>query len=316
MLKFFLLVLVVFHQLDAIDAAAAKDRLADIPALVFSQGRQTAFRRTSPVAQLTCEGEECRGFTAGTVRCVNAGRGANNGDPDWECKTDMPAGYQFGPVVVSCEGYDYPEDPFVLRDSCGLTYRLIYSPPSKASTTSAASGAPAASAATTATTTTTTTVETVDVHVHAPARQASTSVQAPDWWPLLVFVLLLLLVVWLYAVFCPVERAAVVHVAPGGPVVSSPVYVPATPTYVSTPPIIVSPIPAASGYHHHYHHPSTFVATPPPPVARTTVTTTTVRTGGSDASPPSYSSSSGSGSGSSGTAPMQSQTGFGTTKRR
>ena len=33
----------------------------------------------------------------------------------------MDSGYQFGRIQVSCEGYDYPDDPYVLRGSCGVS---------------------------------------------------------------------------------------------------------------------------------------------------------------------------------------------------
>ena len=38
----------------------------------------------------------------------------------WECKTDMDSQYRFGEIAVSCEGYDYPDDPYVLKGSCGV----------------------------------------------------------------------------------------------------------------------------------------------------------------------------------------------------
>lgn len=38
----------------------------------------------------------------------------------WECKADMDNAYRFGETTVVCEGYDYPEDPYVLRGSCGV----------------------------------------------------------------------------------------------------------------------------------------------------------------------------------------------------
>ena len=33
---------------------------------------------------------------------------------------------RFGNVEVVCEGYDYPDDPFILKGSCGLEYTLDY----------------------------------------------------------------------------------------------------------------------------------------------------------------------------------------------
>jgi len=32
--------------------------------------------------------------------------------------------YRFGNIAVSCEGYDYPDDPYILAGSCGLEYTL------------------------------------------------------------------------------------------------------------------------------------------------------------------------------------------------
>lgn len=34
----------------------------------------------------------------------------------------MDNAYRFGQVTVGCEGYEYPDDPFVLRGSCGVIY--------------------------------------------------------------------------------------------------------------------------------------------------------------------------------------------------
>ncbi|KAG9463279.1 hypothetical protein GDO78_022056, partial [Eleutherodactylus coqui] len=42
----------------------------------------------------------------------------------WECKVEMDSAYRFGKIEVSCEGYEYPTDPYILRGSCGLEYTL------------------------------------------------------------------------------------------------------------------------------------------------------------------------------------------------
>lgn len=36
----------------------------------------------------------------------------------------MDSSYRFGRIEVNCEGYDYPDDPYVLKGSCGLQYTL------------------------------------------------------------------------------------------------------------------------------------------------------------------------------------------------
>ena len=58
------------------------------------------------------------------VQCYN--RGFDGVDVQWECKTDMDNDFRFGRVDVICEGYDYPDDPYITRGSCGLEYTLDY----------------------------------------------------------------------------------------------------------------------------------------------------------------------------------------------
>lgn len=48
----------------------------------------------------------------------------DDGQPRWECKAELPYGVTFGEVLVSCEGYESRDDPFVLIGSCSLTYSL------------------------------------------------------------------------------------------------------------------------------------------------------------------------------------------------
>lgn len=86
----------------------------------------TTARRSSPVPQLKCAGGSagCRVFIPQTVQCYN--RGWDGYDVQWECKTDMDKRYRFGQIVVSCEGYDYADDPYILAGSCGLEYDIDY----------------------------------------------------------------------------------------------------------------------------------------------------------------------------------------------
>jgi len=42
------------------------------------------------------------------------------------CKADLPEKLRFGRIDVSCEGWDHPGDPFVMKGSCGLEYRLVH----------------------------------------------------------------------------------------------------------------------------------------------------------------------------------------------
>lgn len=42
----------------------------------------------------------------------------------WECKADMDNAYRFGRIEVSCEGFNHPDDAYILKGSCGLEYTL------------------------------------------------------------------------------------------------------------------------------------------------------------------------------------------------
>ena len=84
----------------------------------------TTGRRSSPVPQLSCVGGSGsgRGWEPAVVQCYN--RGWDGREVQWECKADMEGAVRFGRVEVVCEGYDYPEDDFILAGSCGLEYTL------------------------------------------------------------------------------------------------------------------------------------------------------------------------------------------------
>jgi hypothetical protein len=98
--------------------------LKDTKVLTLYHGKYTTSRRSSPIPQLKCIGGTagCSSFMPQVVQCYN--RGFDGYDVQWECKTDMDNAYRFGKVEVSCEGYEYPEDPHILRGSCGLEYTL------------------------------------------------------------------------------------------------------------------------------------------------------------------------------------------------
>merc|ERR1712227_659937 len=101
-----------------------KVKLKDVDVLTLYQGKMTNGRRSSPVPQLSCRGGTagCGAFVPEVVQCYN--RGSDGLDVQWECKTDMDNKYRFGKISVSCEGYDYPDDPYILAGSCGLDYTI------------------------------------------------------------------------------------------------------------------------------------------------------------------------------------------------
>jgi hypothetical protein len=107
--------------------------LEKVTAITLEDGKQTNARRTSPIPQLDCVGGSagCYGYRPKIVQCRNAG--FDGYEVQWECKAEMDSKYRFGRIEVSCEGYDYPDDPYVLRGSCGVSIislhisSLIYS---------------------------------------------------------------------------------------------------------------------------------------------------------------------------------------------
>lgn len=98
--------------------------LEDIRTLTLRHGEMTTSRRSSPVPQLKCVGGTagCYAFIPQHVQCYN--RGSDGYDIQWECKTNMDTKYRFGKIDVTCEGYDYADDPYVLAGSCGLEYAM------------------------------------------------------------------------------------------------------------------------------------------------------------------------------------------------
>ncbi|KAI1703546.1 SOCE-associated regulatory factor of calcium homoeostasis domain-containing protein [Ditylenchus destructor] len=107
-------------------AEAQRVLLRDVTSITLNRGVYTSGRRSAPVPQLQCTGGTANGkYSPKTVQCYN--RGFDGVDVQWECKADMPLDFQFGKISVSCEGYEYPNDPYILANSCGLEYELDYS---------------------------------------------------------------------------------------------------------------------------------------------------------------------------------------------
>jgi len=104
----------------------SKVELAKIRALTFYKDEKTAFRRTSSLSQLVCVGKPCKLYQPEVVRCESLG--GSGTDVDWKCEADLPESLRFGKVEVSCEGWSKPGDPYVLKGSCSLEYRLVQVP--------------------------------------------------------------------------------------------------------------------------------------------------------------------------------------------
>ncbi|KAI9102472.1 hypothetical protein DFS34DRAFT_591115 [Phlyctochytrium arcticum] len=102
-----------------------KDRIniRDVKVLSLYNGQKTAGRRARPVPQLKCVGGDAAHDTSPEViQCRQIGMNGN--EAQWECKTELDKEYRLGTTVVTCEGYDYPDDPYILDGSCGVEYTL------------------------------------------------------------------------------------------------------------------------------------------------------------------------------------------------
>jgi len=100
--------------------------LKDLKSVTLYKGEWTTGRRNSPIPQLNCTGgaSSYESHKINTVQCTNTG--FNGRDYNWKCEASMPNTIKFGKTIVSCEGYNYPNDPYVLVGSCGLKYTLEY----------------------------------------------------------------------------------------------------------------------------------------------------------------------------------------------
>eukprot|EP00035_Acanthoeca_spectabilis_P004694 m.106220 g.106220 ORF g.106220 m.106220 type:complete len:284 (-) comp12689_c0_seq1:357-1208(-) len=105
-------------------AVQSKVLIENITELSLSRGAITTGRRSPGVPQMQCL-SGCGYHEPSSIQCVNTG--SFIGEPQWECTADLSIHWRFGSTMVICEGFDYPEDPFVLKGSCGLEYRLVRS---------------------------------------------------------------------------------------------------------------------------------------------------------------------------------------------
>ena len=56
------------------------------------------------------------------MQCFNMRLGGN--DPSWKCESNLIGGNAIQNVDITCEGYDYDGDGYILRGSCHLEYML------------------------------------------------------------------------------------------------------------------------------------------------------------------------------------------------
>ena len=106
--------------------APERTLLSSIKTLTLRQGLKTTHNRVAPVPQLKCVGGTAKGlYDIDVLRCKNAGSSYDDADIEWTCTASLPAEFKLGSTDVICEGFTGPNDPYVLKGSCGVEYRLM-----------------------------------------------------------------------------------------------------------------------------------------------------------------------------------------------
>jgi hypothetical protein len=86
----------------------------------------TQGRRSEPLPQIKCEsgyGNPDCSKGPKEIRCEIIEKFGNS-DAIWKCTGIVGSAYKISKYTVSCEGYEYPDDPFILDGSCGVEYVL------------------------------------------------------------------------------------------------------------------------------------------------------------------------------------------------
>ena len=100
--------------------------LSKVRSLTLHQGKDTTARRLKSIPQLNCVGgNACSLYDVDVLRCKNSGSEYDAEDIQWTCQASLPPEFKLGSTEVVCEGYDTPEDPWILKGSCGVEYRLV-----------------------------------------------------------------------------------------------------------------------------------------------------------------------------------------------
>ncbi|KAI2615476.1 hypothetical protein GGR54DRAFT_291379 [Hypoxylon sp. NC1633] len=126
------LLLPLLYPIAVAGASASKPSsailLSEVQSLTLrGGGAQTAHRRVPAVPQLKCVSARgiCALHNIDVMRCTNQGAGYDAQDVQWSCEASLPPELKLGSTDVACEGYAGPDDPFILKGSCGVEYRLV-----------------------------------------------------------------------------------------------------------------------------------------------------------------------------------------------
>ncbi|KAI9683101.1 MAG: hypothetical protein M1829_005892 [Trizodia sp. TS-e1964] len=111
---------------DAVKKPSNSVLLSNVKTLTLRKDLKTSNRRVSAIPQLKCIGGNAKGlYEIDILRCKNQGADYDEENIQWSCSASMPDDFKLGSTDVICEGYDSPDDPYILKGSCGVEYRLI-----------------------------------------------------------------------------------------------------------------------------------------------------------------------------------------------
>ncbi|KAL1972516.1 hypothetical protein VTN31DRAFT_6930 [Thermomyces dupontii] len=102
--------------------------LSQVRTLTLRGNRMTTSRRVPAIPQLKCVGPSkriCDLYPIEVMQCTNQGYDYDEEDIQWSCTADLPSEFRLGSTDVVCEGYRHADDPWVLKGSCGVEYRLL-----------------------------------------------------------------------------------------------------------------------------------------------------------------------------------------------
>ncbi|KAG7007978.1 hypothetical protein G7Y79_00007g021030 [Physcia stellaris] len=124
-LPIFLTLLGLTPSIASADRKAEKILLSNVKTLTLRKDLKTSHRRVSAVPQLKCIGGVCDLYQVDVLRCKNQGSDYDAENIQWTCTSSLPGEIKLGATDVICEGFEGPDDPYVLKGSCGVEYRLL-----------------------------------------------------------------------------------------------------------------------------------------------------------------------------------------------
>lgn len=118
---------------DAFGSTRSSDKnkvqLSNVKTLTLRNNALTSARRVSAIPQVKCIGGNAKSlYDVDVIRCKNSGSDYSSEDIQWTCQASLPPEFKLGSTDVICEGYDSPDDPYILKGSCGVEYRLVLTP--------------------------------------------------------------------------------------------------------------------------------------------------------------------------------------------